>query len=486
MPLTTATNDIATTLNKHNVSMMMIVKDLASHDYPISRAPVRNLVTKEIWPRESTAKKLQESLKRLLKGKATPEELAKMLKDAPNSNKTNVLVHQNVLNALDRNAIAQTDLVPVLKASGVGMSISSLNQLLRHGKWPKRLDHDRVKHVISEYLTPYINAKELAKLWDAEIEVIQTPAMRKPKTTNNNTYLVEFDNLEPEMLSNQAMRHFKLSQNPFQNDVQCMDDLYMGDQQYVVRESMLQAALNGGILAIIGDCGAGKSELRKGFMQHLNNGQHDIRVIEPYVINKKKLTDAMILDAVADELGLPIKRNGMEARSRQVNKALKESAKAGFRHVLVIEEAHDLTDEAIKYLKRIWELSDGFRNMIGIILIGQPELNNKLAATNYNVREFSRRCSMLTLNPLGHSLTDYIAHKFKRRGVDYQKVITPDGIKALHKRLQGSVSYGVNQPKQSQDMSYPLIVNNFLVNAMNLAEETKTPLITDEVIAELK
>jgi type II secretory pathway predicted ATPase ExeA len=177
---------------------------------------------------------------------------------------------------------------------------------------------------------------------------------------------------------------------------------------------------------------------------------------------------------------------GLEQRARAIKRALKNSLKAGNKHVLMIEEAHDLTDNVIKYLKRIWELSDGFHKLISIVLIGQPELEQKLSPSNYNVREFSRRCNMMKLPPLGQYLGDYIAHKFARCHVDVNKVIDAPAIMAIKKRLQGKVSYGVARAAASQDMTYPLIVNNFLINAMNEAAELGEPLITAELIAELK
>ena len=65
-------------------------------------------------------------------------------------------------------------------------------------------------------------------------------------------------------------------------------------------------------------------------------------------------------------------------------------------------------------------------------------------------------------------------------------MIDAQAIAAIKKRLQGKVSYGVARAAASQDMTYPLIVNNFLINAMNEAAELGEPLITVELIAELK
>ncbi len=39
------------------------------------------------------------------------------------------------------------------------------------------------------------------------------------------------------------------------------------------------------------------------------------------------------------------------------------ASKGGQRHVLIIEEAHDLSVHTLKYLKRFWELEDGFKKL---------------------------------------------------------------------------------------------------------------------------
>jgi type II secretory pathway predicted ATPase ExeA len=44
-------------------------------------------------------------------------------------------------------------------------------------------------------------------------------------------------------------------------------------------------------------------------------------------------------------------------------KILTNSSRAGYSHVLMIEEAHDLAVTTLKYLKRFWELEDGYKKL---------------------------------------------------------------------------------------------------------------------------
>ncbi|HBU7864623.1 TPA: AAA family ATPase, partial [Escherichia coli] len=98
-----------------------------------------------------------------------------------------------------------------------------------------------------------------------------------------------------------------------------------------------------------------------------------------------------------------IKRS-QDARFRQLHRVLKDSSQAGFSHVLVIEEAHSLPIPTLKHLKRFFELESGFKKLLSIVLIGQPELADKLSERNMEVREVVQRCEVVELLPLDNSL----------------------------------------------------------------------------------
>ena len=61
--------------------------------------------------------------------------------------------------------------------------------------------------------------------------------------------------------------------------------------------------------------------------------------------------------------------------------------------------------------------------MIGIALIGQTELAQKLSENNPSVREVVQRCELVTLLPLTDGkLQGYLKHKFERVGVKLEDV----------------------------------------------------------------
>jgi type II secretory pathway predicted ATPase ExeA len=156
-----------------------------------------------------------------------------------------------------------------------------------------------------------------------------------------------------------------------------------------------------------------------------------------------------------------------------------DRAKAGYRAVVIIEEAQNLKTQTLKYLKRFYELEDGYKKLLGIILIGQTELKHTFnEGQNVDMREVIRRVQVAEIRGLNGHLREYLQVKVKRVGKDPADVIAEDAYDALSRRLTSTGRDG----KSKVSHAYPLLVNNFVARAMNLAFETGEPKITADVI----
>ncbi|XAG86655.1 AAA family ATPase [bacterium 19MO03SA05] len=284
--------------------------------------------------------------------------------------------------------------------------------------------------------------------------------------------------LENPMLTQEAMKHFKLFRNPFLNDIRCVRDIYLNEDSRYVLAAMKDVSRNQGILAVVGDSGAGKSVLRRLLLDDLHN-DGDISVIQPKIIDKTRATAAGICDAIISDISSETPKRSMEAKARQVERLLMNAFKGGQRHVLIIEEAHDLTIPVMKYLKRFWELEDGFSKLLGILLVGQTELSGRLnERNNYVLREFIRRCMVVEVPPLDHDIEAYLKHKFERSGCEYSKVMDDSAVPALKQRLQ-------TRRNQSGSLVYPQVINNLVAKAMNLCASLGEEKVNEDIIKEL-
>lgn len=285
------------------------------------------------------------------------------------------------------------------------------------------------------------------------------------------------------MLSLEARKKYGLVRDPFIDDVSCADDVYLTDNSSFAAEYLYQTAKVGGMVALIGESGSGKTTIRRLAIDRMQADGQKVRIISPRIIDKGRLTASLICDAIIADCSTESPKRTLEGKARQIEKILTASSRAGWSHVLMIEEAHDLTIQTLKYLKRFWELEDGFKKLLAIVLIGQVEMKGKLdESKNWEAREVIRRMEVLELEPLasGKEIAEYLDVKFRRIQKERAKVITNEACQALsvklHRQTRRDVVYSV---------AYPLLINNWTRKALNLAAEMGVDTVDAEVVNSL-
>lgn len=369
-------------------------------------------------------------------------------------------------------------------AEALGLGKSTVSHLC-NGQWPKSTDEKRLKKRIREFLIERGATKtEIATAFN-ESDMPRANATRPQHTIHNEE---ETMLLRRQGLFQSAKKHFGLFRDPFSDDVQTHEDVFVSPDIRYVREAMFHTAKHGGFVAVVGESGAGKSTLRRDLIDRIQReGQHVI-VIEPYVlgledndVKGKTLKATHLAEAIMAAVA-PLEKikRSPETRFSQVHRALRDSRRAGANHVLIIEEAHGLPIPTIKHLKRFFELEDGFKKLLSIILIGQPELKLKLSETNHEVREVVQRCELVELMPLDDRLEEYLGWKFDRAGKRIAEVVDGSGVEALREKL--TVSTNRRDRRDTVSLLYPLAVGNLLTASMNLAAEIGAPRVTADVV----
>lgn len=273
-------------------------------------------------------------------------------------------------------------------------------------------------------------------------------------------------------LTMQARQAFGLFRDPFIQPER-PEEVYMSPSIRYAREALYQAATHGNFMALIGESGSGKSTLRRELIERLNRDNGDVVVIQPYVLTMstrdngagRPLRTSHIIESIlaAVEPGTSC-QGSPERMARRVHEALMRSSRAGNRHVLIIEEAHDLHGQTLKALKRFYELEDGMRRLLSIILIGQSELGLRLSTSAADVREVVQRIDVVQLPPL-EDVEAFLRHRFKAAGLDADKVFEPDACRALAERLMVSR----DNRGTAVNMAYPLPVCNLATACINEA-----------------
>ncbi len=389
---------------------------------------------------------------------------------------------------------AQLDVSQSAMCRATGLSRSAMSRIVAHGEWPIRGQSDArrsMEKVLREkgattgqllvlYLEP---AKKLAPASSDLAEAVP-PEVPVNETQKEETMLLQNQSLTPE-----ARKHFSLPRNPFMDDVQSSDDVFQTASVRYVRATLTDCANHHGFVAVVGESGSGKSTLAEDLEERIRTEARDVLVIRPYVLameandqKGKTLKASHIAEAIASALDPELKvKSSPQARFKQVHDLLKASRKAGRRHLLVIEEAHCLPIATLKHLKRFLELKDGMQRLVGVALIGQPELRERLSGQNAEVREVMQRCEVVELEPLDGDLEGYLRHKFARFDLKYEAVFAPDAADAIRARLIHMPRGGKTGDARSQ--CFPLVVNNLVCRAMNAATRTGWPQVDAQVIA---
>ena len=365
-------------------------------------------------------------------------------------------------------------------ADGIGLSPASINSLANTGAYPKSLDRTKIDADIVKFLQN--KGIDTDKLIIAPKPKTQT---QQPQTNPKEDLML----LRKQTLTMSAKKHFGLFESPFTSDIRSGNELFLSNDVHYVRETLLHTAKHGGFVAVTGESGAGKTTLKRDLIDRIAKENQPIIVIEPYVlatedndIKGKTLKSAHIAESILHALApLENAKRSPEARFRQIHQLLKESHKAGNKHLLMIEEAHSLPLPTLKHLKRFFELEDGYDKLLSIILIGQNELALKLSEQNPAIREVVQRCEIVTLEPIApNELASYLSHRLGKQK-PLNQLIDESGILEMTNKLVRTDNKG----KVVQSLLYPLAVGNLITGAMNLCAELGVPVINADVINNL-
>lgn len=390
-------------------------------------------------------------------------------------------------NVLQQLGCKQADL-----AEHLNVSQATVAQIVNHGEWPRSLDETDLQECIRRYLQTHGATDGDI---DSAFEEVSEPRANAARSVSQTKTDQASNQEETMLLRKQTLlpatrKHFSLFRDPFADDaIQSNEDMYISPDIRYVREAMLQTAKHGGLLAIVAESGAGKTTLLRDLEDRIERDNQPIMLIKPYVLamedndqKGKTLKSTHISEAIMAAVApLEKLKNSPESRFAQLHRALKESHAAGYRHCLVIDEAHALPIPTLKHLKRFFELELGFKKLLSIILIGQPELKVKLSERDAAVREVVQRCEMVELAPLeGGRLEEYLKFKLERMNKPVAEVIDESGIAALRSRL--TVNSNRRDRPETVSLLYPLAVGNLLTACMNLAAEIGAPLVNADVV----
>jgi general secretion pathway protein A len=164
---------------------------------------------------------------------------------------------------------------------------------------------------------------------------------------------------------------------------------------------------SGGFVQLTGEVGTGKTTLCRLLLEQLPPNVRIALVLNP------RQTPLELLETIADELHLelPGKRRSIKRLVDALNAHLLSAYAQGLRVVLVIDEAQELSRDALEQVRLLTNLETTTQKLLQIVLLGQPELRDALARPA--LRQLAQRITArFHLTPLAASESDaYLRHR---------------------------------------------------------------------------
>jgi MSHA biogenesis protein MshM len=227
------------------------------------------------------------------------------------------------------------------------------------------------------------------------------------------------------------LEHFGLREPPFRITPHT-DYFFTGANRGPTLDALIYAITQDeGIVKVTGEVGSGKTMLCRMLLERLP------QEVETLYLANPSLSRSEILGAIADELGVPNDGKATHSLTRAIQDALVERFAAGRRVVLLIDEAHAMPAESLEEIRLLSNLESKSAKLLQIALFAQPELDERLAATDMRqLRErITQHFNLSPLKPL--DVASYIDFRLRTAGYHGPTPFSDAAIEQIAKVSEG-------------------------------------------------
>jgi putative secretion ATPase (PEP-CTERM system associated) len=212
------------------------------------------------------------------------------------------------------------------------------------------------------------------------------------------------------------------------------------DPEYLYPSRVHQEALSylryglethAGFVVITGEIGSGKTTLLQTLLRTLDNQTTVGRIVNT-ILEPRELLETIMID-----FGLEANGRSKPTMLRDLAQYLVDQRLAGRLVLLVIDEAQNLTQAALEELRMLSNLETEKSKLMQIVLVGQPNLRDKLSAPE--LEQLRQRITVsYHLPPLDAEETwHYINHRLRRAAIGAPLEFPRDATDLVHGRSRG-------------------------------------------------
>lgn len=228
------------------------------------------------------------------------------------------------------------------------------------------------------------------------------------------------------------LSHFSLNERPFS---------ISPDPRFLFMSNRYREALahltygvedGGGFVLLTGEVGTGKTTVCRCLLQQLPEKTRLAFVLNP------KLNSLELLATICDELDIDYPENctSLKILTDKLNQYLLTCYEQGLSVVVMIDEAQNIDTDVLEQIRLLTNLETNQKKLLQIILVGQPELQEKLAQRE--LRQLAQRITArYHLRPLNLKETmAYVLHRIRIAG-SRKSLFTRKSIELLHTKTSG-------------------------------------------------
>lgn len=224
---------------------------------------------------------------------------------------------------------------------------------------------------------------------------------------------------------------YKLKTKPFEI-IPDPDYLYMShghENVYTHLEYSLME--NKGFVVITGEIGSGKTTIINYFLRKIEP------IAEVAIITISYATFFQLMKMICQDFELEVKGKDKADLINLFYEFLLEIHSQNKRVVLVIDEAQNLTNEALEEIRMLSNFDTEKEHLLQVILVGQPELRHRLR--HQRLVQFVQRVTVHThLSHLQRDETDkYILSRLQTAGAEGLDIFSESAVDAIYQYSRG-------------------------------------------------